>query len=101
MIGGASGKNKAKNIVSIDVGQGIGVHGGGCGNVRCKYCEFYGENRLNGDCVGVPQASCDHCIDRHGMVLNSIFSEAHRDKETINSEWMPLFNNSDCFTGNV
>jgi hypothetical protein len=33
MLGGWSETNKGHNLVSIDTGYGLGIHGGGCGNV--------------------------------------------------------------------
>ena len=96
-LGGGSDINRGRDIVSIDVGQGIGVHGGECGDVELIDVDVYGEFRDNPDCKDVALGECDYCYSRYGLILPSIYSEAHKDKETINSEWMPMFNYSDCF----
>lgn len=49
-LGGNSDINRARDIVSIDCGRGIGIHGSGCGDVEVIDCDIYGENRLNYDC---------------------------------------------------
>ena len=99
-LGGPSDINRATGIVSIDVGQGIGIHGGECGNVEILDSDIYGEFKENRDCDNDPNG-CEYCIDRLGIVLPSIYNETHKDKETIDSDWMPMFNYSNCFTGEV
>ena len=104
-LGSESKENRASAIVSIDVGQGIGIHGGKCGNVLIKDSKVYGELPKNYDCHkwngGTPAdfANCDHCYDRFGLIFASIYEEEHRDREVMNWEWMPLYNYSDCFYG--
>lgn len=100
-LGGLTGTNQATNIVSIDVGLGIGVHGGGCGDVVVKDSHVYGEFAANEDCHDAEPGSCAYCIDRFGMIFSSVYEGEHRDKETINWEWLPLGNYSDCFAGTV
>ena len=94
-LGGNSDINRAKNIVTIDCGYGLGIHGSGCGSVEAIDCKIYGENRENYDC---PDGSCDSCIDRYGLTLAALWTDVHRDKETEHWEFLPIGNYSDCFT---
>jgi len=89
--------------VSIDVGQGIGIHGGKCGDVLIKDSKIFGENVDNKDCEGYEGKwdQCDHCIDRFGLIFASIYEKEHRDRETEKWEWLPLYNYSDCFAGSA
>ena len=98
-LGSGSHKNQAENIVSIDVGHGIGVHGGNCGHVVIKNSKIYGDFADNTDCHGIGgnHEDCDHCIDRFGLTMASIYSTEHRDREEEKWEWLPLYNYSDCF----
>ena len=89
-----AGENRASNITTIDCGYGLGIHGGGCGDVSVFDSDIYGENRLNYDCL---DGSCPSCIDRYGLTLASLYSQAHRDRETEYWEFLPLGNYSDCF----
>ena len=93
-LGGRAGINRARGIVTIDCGRGLGIHGGGCGDVDVVDCHIYGEHRPNYDC---PDGNCDECIDRVGLTLASVYSGAHRDRETERWDWLPLGNYSDCF----
>lgn len=102
-LGGGSHTNQAEDIVSIDVGHGIGVHGGNCGHVVIKDSKIYGDFPANQDCHGIGgnDPACDHCIDRFGLTMASIYSTEHRDREEEKWEWLPLYNYSDCFAGTV
>ena len=101
MLGGGSGTNRGRDLVSIDVRYGIGIHGGECGNVELLNSDIYGELRANEDCYETDISDCDHCIDRTGLIFASIYTDVHRDSETIDWGFMPLFNYSDCFEGSV
>jgi hypothetical protein len=106
MLGGWSETNKGTALVSIDTGYGIGIHGGGCGNVVLEDSVMYGENADNQDCHPDEQfpdtgGVCDYCVHRYGLTLASMYHKEHRDREIEHWYWMPLFNYSDCFIGTV
>jgi hypothetical protein len=61
---------------------------------------MYGENDENEDCFDIPNNDCDHCVDRYGLIFASVYNETHRDRETENWEWLPLFNYSNCWFDN-
>ena len=68
MLGGPSGMNRGKNIISIDTRYGIGVFSAGGGDAQIINSQVYGELTDNMDC---PNGSpCDHCVDTRGIILN-------------------------------
>lgn len=79
MLGGASGINRGRNLVSIDNHWGLSIHSGADGRAEIEDSRIYGEDTNNKDCpVG---STCDHCLDSTGIVLNQACAGSHLDSQ--------------------
>jgi hypothetical protein len=95
-LGGPSGTNRGKNLVSIDTRFGIGIHGSPGGTAELLDSISISEVFSNQDC---PEGSpCDHCIDRRGMVL-PLFG-GHADSKPKYAKF-PLWKGTSAGTSNV
>ena len=97
MLGGPSGINRGKNLISVDTGFGIAVHPA-AGTSELLDSISIGEITDNEDC---PEGSpCDHCISRRGMVLPVGADDGHKDFVPKYSKF-PLFGGGGSAKGYV